>query len=69
MKKFKIQRGKAKKGEGRSLKEGGRDLGNEEFVIWYVKNVLIFAENSEMYIPKCIIIIWYVNSLKYTKSL
>ena len=36
MKKFKIQRGKAKKGEGRSLKEGGRDLGNEEFVIWYV---------------------------------
>lgn len=54
---------------------------------------MIFAENSEMYIPKincekwyvflgakslkkmkkyipkCIIIIWYVNSQKYTKSL
>lgn len=37
-----------------------------KFVIWYVKNVMIFAENSEMYIPKINYEKWYVFfDLKY----
>ena len=44
----------------RNSEEGERDWGNEEFVIWYVKNVMIFAENSEMYIPKINCEKWYV---------
>ena len=40
-----IQRGEdAKKGEVKSLGAGGRDWGNEEFVIWYV----CFAIKSEI---------------------
>ena len=33
---------------------------NQKYQVWYVKNIMIFAKNSKMYIPKINCEKWYV---------